>query len=121
MSSDKVNESALYGLRFAADKERLSLHGYKAEWIAEVVATHALAGAVHSGAVVDKAVHDAAVEKLTRRVKQFENYWAGAKVNADQQVQRVQSALSALKDRELATKLAEQVGVLLLPDEEGVA
>jgi predicted RNA-binding protein with PUA-like domain len=118
--TDTVKDAALYGLKFAAEKERLPLYSVREDWIAGVVATHAIKAAISTGQVVDKTVHDAAVEKLKSRARQFENYWASTKVQADQQLQRIQSALMELKDQDLAASLAEKIGVIL-PDEEAAA
>lgn len=116
--TDAVAESALYGLKFAADKERLTLYAVRPEWIARVVASHAIGAAISTGHVVAKPVHDAAIEKLKRRAAQFESYWASEKSQADQQLQRAQAALADLEDRELAARLADKIGVLLHYEED---
>lgn len=121
MSKIELTELAKYeavaGLKLAAEKHNLNLWGVDAEPIAHIVATRTLNAAFNEGSAVSKEKHDAEVERLKRRVKQFEGWWAGTKTQADQQMQRAQAALSALPDRELAAKLAEQIGVLLLEEE----
>lgn len=111
--NEKVTAAALYGLRFAAEKERLSLLGCNPEWVAQVVATHAVNGAIAAGVMVNKDVHDKAVSDLRARASQFEKYWASAKVEADRQLERVQAALTDMEDSDLAAKLADQIGVIL--------
>jgi hypothetical protein len=108
-----VQDAASYGLKFAADKQRLSLHAVDEAWVASVVAKHALTAAVHAGEMIDIQRHKAEVDRLKRRESQLSNAWAGAKVEADRQLQRVQSALADLGDRKIAESLAEKIGVIL--------
>lgn len=115
-----VSQEAALALDFAAGNQNLALHAVDKNYIADVIASRVIHSATTSGAVIDKEKHQVEVERLTRRARQFEGWWAGIKHEADQQMQRAQVALSELPDRELAARLADRIGVLL-PNEEGHA
>lgn len=115
-----VREAAVHGFKFAADKKGLALWGVDSDWIAAVVASHTLTAASNSGAVVERSKHDAELARLKARENQFSKYWSGAKVEADRQLQRVQKALSALEDRALAKRLADEIGVCLVEEPDGL-
>lgn len=108
-----IKAEAALALQFAAEKQHVALHGVDVSWVAEVVAKRAIIAASNSGELVPKDRHDAEVGRLKRREAQLSGWWAGAKVEADRQMQRAQSALTELEDRELAQVLAQKIGVVL--------
>lgn len=112
--AEPVRAEAVLALKFAAEKQQLPLHGVDAEWVAEVVAKRVIIAASNSGEVIPRERHDEEVARLKRRESQLSGWWVGAKVEADRQMQRAQSALSDLEDRVLAKSLAGKIGVLLI-------
>lgn len=119
MTTDDIQNAAVFALNFAAEKQALSLHTYDVEAIARTCVTHILNAAKTSGTVVATTEHSAELEKLKQRANQFERSWANEITQRDQQLQKTQLALSALPDRTLAKNLAAQIGVMLLEEAGG--
>jgi hypothetical protein len=115
-----VHDEAVLAFKFAAEKQGLPLHAVDVDWIAAVLARRILISATNAGEVVPKEKHQQEVENMKSRADRFSNWWAGAKADADRQLQRAQTVLSDLPDRTLAENLAEQIGVLLLDEKDAL-
>jgi hypothetical protein len=111
---------AVDGLKLAADKQSLSLHGFNVEALAATVTSRVLHSVTNNGSMVAKTKHAQDVEKITERARRFESYWASAVTQADAQLLRVQEALSSLDDRALAKRLADQIGVILTEESDAL-
>lgn len=105
--------SGAWGLRFAAEKQGLSLHTYDVDELARITIIHAI-----DHGVVPQDRWSAAIEDGKRKEAQVLKRACAAEGARDRQMVKTQEVLSRLAatDRPLAEALAADIGVLLLPD-----